>query len=300
MAQVTTLSGGTDLRTGMSLSPKFESITGLSSLFVNLRTVFPDSEGDRVIVVGQGDVEEVLDHTHLYNVYAQYKGPLGKWNVRFGRYLVPFGLHEHYDTERLLLRAHEAETLGMKLDEGVQLFGFHDAFDYSASVSRGFQNRPTPIVRLGWHGDDVKIGVSYLYGHLPSFADEESVGIDELLPGAVVIRKHRAAIDYEQTIGPLILRAEPIAGADEGKLVYGGFAEAGYALSPDWELSAVGAYLHSDLVGTRWRSGAAVSYRVVPGVFARGAYQSRDDIGSDSHAVFAQVYAEFSHVLGGD
>lgn len=298
MAQGMTLSGGLDLRAGLEVSPEVKSLTGLSSLFVNLRKVFADEAGDRFILAAQVDVEEDLARTHMYQVYGQYKGPLGKWNLRAGRYLVPFGLHAYYDTERLLLPAHEAEALGIKLDEGVELLGHLGSFDYAVSLSRGFDNRATPIVRAGWQGEDVRLGLSYMFGRLPSFADEESVAVDELLPGARPIDKHRLAVDYEQVLGPLTLRAEPVGGADEGALVLGAYAEAGYSLSPSWEVFANGAYLRSELVGTRWRTGGAVAFRVLPGVFVRGAYTHRDDFGKATGVFAVQVYAEFSQGLG--
>lgn len=300
IAQPLTISGGVDLRAGVRLDPNPDTLTGLSSVFLNLRTVYADDEGDRVFAVAQGDFEEQVERSHFYQVYAQYKGPLGRWNVRVGRYLVPFGLHYYHDTERLLLRAHEAETIGLKLDEGVQAFGFVSAFDYSVSVGRGFRNKATPMARIGWQGEDVRLGISYVYGRLPSFADEESVEVDELLPGAVVVKRQRAAVDYEHTLGQWTLRAEPFIGADDGKLAIGGYGEVNRALSASWELSGNAGITDSYLAGTRWRAGVGASYRILPGVFARGAYVYRDDDGQRSHVVLAQIYAEFSQTLGGE
>ncbi|MDX2093033.1 MAG: hypothetical protein SFX73_34640 [Kofleriaceae bacterium] len=289
-----TLSGGLDLRAGLQVEPTVETETGLSSAFLNVRTVFADAQGDRLILVAQGDVEEGIDNSHLYQAYGQYKGPLGRWNLRAGRYLVPFGLLAYYDTERLLLAAHEVEALGIKLDEGVELFGYFGAFDYAVSVSRGYDDRPTPIARVGWQGQDVRLGLSYLYGRLPSYADDEVVPLKDLLSGARLINKNRVAIDYEQLFGPLTVRAEPIAGTDDGRFVAGAYLEAGYALSPRWELAANAAVLDSDLVGTRWRAGPALSFRVLPGVFVRGAYEHRNDFGEATDLFLVQVYGEYS------
>lgn len=295
--QSMTLAGGLDLRGGLQVHPEVASVTGLSSLFLNLRKVFADEEGDRFILVGQVDVEEELRRTHLYQAYAQYKGHLGKWNLRIGRYLVPFGLHAYYDTERLLLAAHEAEALGIKLDEGIQVHGYFGSVDYAVSVGRGFHNRATPMGRIGWQGANFRLGLSYLYGWLPSFADQESVVVGELLPGARLIRKHRVALDYEHVLGPVTLRAEPLSGADEGRLVFGGYGEVSYALSPRWELSANGAFLRSQLVGTRRRAGGAVSFRVGPGIFLRGGYGHRRDFGRTTDVFVVQLYGEFSRAL---
>lgn len=297
-AQSFTLSGGLDLRAGLLTHPRLESVTGLSSLFVNFRKVLADEAGDRFILVGQVDVEEEIANTRFYNTYGQYKGPLGKWNVRVGRYLVPFGLHAYYDTERLLLAAHEAEVLGTKLAQGVELLGFAGSFDYAASMNRSPWGGVMPAVRFGWQGEDVRVGLSYLYGLLPSFSDRESAFLDELLPGARPIEKHRVAIDYEHALGPLMLRLEPVAGIDESSGVFGGYAEVAFALSPRWEIAANAAALHSGLVGDQWRSGVSLGFRLLPTVFIRSAYLHRDDFGSPSDMFVAQLYADFSQSFG--
>ena len=155
-----------------------------------------------------------------------------------------------------------------------------------------------PVARLGWQGEDVRIGLSYLFGRLPSFADRESVLVDELVPGTRPIDKHRVAVDYEQSLGPVMLRLEPVAGSDEGSGVLGGYAETAYALSPRWEIAANVAALHSGLVGDRWRSGASLGFRLLPTVFIRGAYLHRNDFGSPSDMLVAQLYGDFSQPLG--
>lgn len=297
-AQSFTLSGGLDLRAGVLAHPRLESVTGLSSLFVNFRKVLADEAGDRFILVGQVDAEEEIAHTRLYNAYGQYKGPLGKWNVRVGRYLVPFGLHAYYDTERALLAAHEGEALGTKLTQGIELLGYVGPFDYAVSVNRSPWSGIIPVGRIGWQGEDVRLGLSYLFGRLPSFADRESAFLDELVPGARPIDKHRVAVDYEHVLGPLTLRLEPVAGADQGTGVLGGYAEAAYALSPRWELATNVAELHSVLVGDRWRSGVSLGFRLLPTVFIRAAYLHRNDFGSSSDMVVAQLYGDFSQPLG--
>ncbi len=298
-AQSFTLSGGLDLRAGVLTNPRLASVTGLSSLFVNFRKVLADDAGDRFILVGQVDVEEEIARTRLYNAYGQYKGPLGRWNVRVGRYLVPFGLHAYYDTERVLLAAHEGEALGTKLSQGIELLGYAGPFDYAASLNRSPWSGVMPVARLGWQGEDVRFGLSYLFGRLPSFADRESVLVDELVvPGARPIDKHRVAVDYEQALGPLMLRLEPVAGFDEDSRVFGGYAEAAYALSPRWEIAANGAALHSGLVGDRWRSGVSLGFRLLPTVFIRGAYLHRNDFGAHTDMLVAQLYGDFSQPLG--
>ena len=98
------LSGGVDGRYTRENHPQHDG-TELRGLFLNLRQVWSDEQGDRWIGVGQVDFDSNFENIAPYQVYLQYKGPLGKWNARAGLYLLPFGLLATYDTERLLLTA---------------------------------------------------------------------------------------------------------------------------------------------------------------------------------------------------
>lgn len=296
-AQSLTLSGGLDLRSEV-VAPPVGWDAGLG-VFVNVRKVFADERGDRFVLVAQVDLEEELERSHLYQVYGQLKGPLGRWNVRAGRYLVPFGLLAYHDTERLLLRAHEPEALGIRLDEGVALLGFAGKLDYAASVSRGLDDTPTPVARIGLVLGDSRVGVSWLYGRLPSFSDAERMGLDELAPRAELVEKHRVALDLEHLAGRVTFRAEPVAGSDADQLVAGGYGEVGVALSARWELAANGAGLWSGLTGTRWRAGAGLGFELVPRVFLRGSWIHRDDFRVSQEAFSVQLYGDFSQELGG-
>ncbi|MCM8778174.1 MAG: hypothetical protein NC834_00025 [Candidatus Omnitrophica bacterium] len=81
----------------------------LEGLFLNFRKVFSDAKGDRLIAVGQLDMDQNFEKIRPYQTYFQYKGPLGKWNIRAGHYILSFGLLSDYDTERLVLKAIEDE-----------------------------------------------------------------------------------------------------------------------------------------------------------------------------------------------
>lgn len=48
-----------------------------------------------------------------------YKGPLGRWNIRLGRYRLPYGLVSNYSTDRVLIQGIEEEAIGFCADNGL-------------------------------------------------------------------------------------------------------------------------------------------------------------------------------------
>ncbi|MCC6545366.1 MAG: hypothetical protein IT392_12865 [Nitrospirae bacterium] len=176
-----------------------------------------------------------------YQTYLQYKGPLGKWNIRAGHYILPFGLLADYDTERLVLRTLEPLSLGIKLDTGVELLGFVRDMDYAVSVSQGVGRERLSDVddnklftgRIGWQGDDVNIGLSILNGRV--LMEEGSFIRNET--GADSLYERLLGIDLTWYHGSLILRGEATIGKDNDKGVGGFLAKADYAVTPDLEIN---------------------------------------------------------------
>lgn len=287
------ISGGVD---GRYINTEGHSHRGtLEGLFLNVRQVFSDAKGDRVIAVGQLDFDENFDKVRPYQTYLHYKGPLGRWNVMAGHYILPFGLLASHDTERLLLNTLEPFSLGIKLDTGVQVFGFQGPVDYAVSVSQGVGRRRLTDVdddkllvgRMGWDQEAFVVGVSGLLGEV--FQTEET-GINS---GGRY--EKRVAVDFTtKTLGPWILRAEGVVGENGGprhETVGGGLLLADYALTPRLELNLKGA--HWQERGGRNFLGAGFTYQVVRGVFLRLADTYL--FGKEERNVGQlQVYAEFS------
>lgn len=267
----------------------------LEGLFLNVRKVYSDEQGDRVIAVGQIDFDDNFETIRPYQTYLQYKGPLGKWNVRAGHYILPFGLLSAYDSERLLLRTLEPLSLGIKLDTGVELLGFFGDVDYAVSVSQGVgRNRLIDVDdnklvtgRLGWQGENVNIGVSALIGSV--LLEKDSIIRQEM--GSNSLYEKRLGIDLTAYSGPLIVRGEVVAGKDDGKTVGGGLLKADYALTPKLELNL--KYAHWQREGGRNFLGAGFSYEVYKGLFLRIAdeYQFGKE---DVNVAAIQTYFEFA------
>ncbi|MDE2026985.1 MAG: hypothetical protein KGJ11_00410 [Candidatus Omnitrophica bacterium] len=267
----------------------------LQGAFLNFRKIFSDESGDRWIAVGQLDADDNFKKIRPYQTYIQYKGPLGKWNIRAGHYILPFGLLSDYDSERLLLKTIEDVDLGIKLDTGAEVLGYLGDFDYAVSVSQGTgQNRLTDVdndklvvSRIGWQKEDINIGLSALIGEV--LTEEDSIIREDL--GKNSFYAKRLGIDVTRNIDRLTLRAELSGGVDDKKDVEGGLLKADYALTSKLELNLKYAYWQRE--GSRNFGGAGISYQLFQGVFLRIAdeYEWGKE---DKNVAALQTYFEFT------
>ena len=290
------LSGGVDGRYTRENHPQHDG-TELRGLFLNLRQVWSDEQGDRWIGVGQVDFDSNFENIAPYQVYLQYKGPLGKWNARAGLYLLPFGLLATYDTERLLLTGIENTSLGIRQDVGAQVFGRFGDWDYAVSLTDGLSDirfadaRANPVLtaRLAYVKEDWQVGLSMFIGR-PWARFEPLVGEEETSAGFT--QERLLALDAVKSFGPLTVRAEASGGTENGRGVWGGVMLADYALTPKLDVNTRYAYWHRD--GDSQSVGFGLSYNVGRGLFLRIA--DNYEFGKqEKHALTTQIYFEFSH-----
>ncbi len=286
------VSGGLDARY------EYESVAdsheaSLDGAFLNLRQVWSDDAGDRWIGVAQVDFDHNFEDISPYQVYLQYKGPLGRWNIRAGHYLLPFGLLATYDTERLLLQGIEEESVGLRKDTGAEVLGFVGDWDYAVSVSDGlgdshlWDSRASPVLagRIARVSDEWQIGLSTLLGHV--LQDRESGGAGE------TTEEYLAAIDATVFRGPATIRTELTGGAKDGEGVLGGVLLADYALMPKLEVNT--RYAMWDENGLQQSAGLGLTARVLPWCYLRIADEYEFE--EDENVFTAQIYMEFSHAL---
>ena len=290
--QSLTLSGGADARFTHQSAPADNSME-LTGLFLNLRKVWSDDAGDRWIGVGQVDFDHNFQDVRPYQVYLQYKGPLGKWNLRAGHFLLPFGLLATYDTERLVLKGMEEASLGIRKDTGIQALGHFGRWDYALALTLGVGDRrllPLDQSRLlsGWLAyiaDNGQVGLSVLAGRLlPDGGGEAGSVRDEWRLGA----------DATKSLGRLTLRAEVVGGTTEGRAVGGAIVLADYALRPKLELNTRAAYWREER--EPYAAGIGLTYRPWSRLYLRVA-DSQAFGERDSNAFTAQVYFEFSRAF---
>lgn len=297
-ADATQISGGVDGR-ALSDDPLWgvgeagEEGVRLHGAFLNLRHVISDKSGDRYILVGQVDAKDNFEEFEAYQFYGQVKGPLGRINLRAGRYILPFGLLANLDTERQLIQSLESLSLGIKLDTGVQVFGFTGPFDYAVSVSQGTgklddqDGNKLLVARVGRQAEYSRWGLSYMDGQVVTDGD------DFLQQGS--FDRQRLALDVEVDWVPWLLRGELITGQDDGRSVYGGVLLGEYAFN---------ARVSLDTKLARW-DGAddaralalGVTYRLPRNVNLRAAVSHQRLNGESDNIIGLQFSWEFSNAL---
>jgi len=294
-ADATQISGGLDGR-ALSQDPLWgagEEDIRLHGAFANLRHVISDKSGDRYILVGQVDANNNLDELEAYQVYGQVKGPLGRINLRTGRYILPFGLLANLDTERQLIQTQEAVTLGIKLDTGVQVFGFTGPFDYAVSVSQGTgelddqDSNKLLVARLGMQNEDWRWGLSYMGGQV--------VTDDDVFLQQGSFDRQRLALDMEVDWVPWLLRGELIAGEDDGRSVYGATLMTDYDINAKLSINTVLAGWNSTNDSREVALG--LTYRLPKNFILRVADTWQRLNGAGEHSLALQFYWEFSHAL---
>ncbi len=290
-AQGLQLSGGIDARYTRSSVADADGFE-LRGLFLNLRKVWADEAGDRWIAVAQADAEHDLEEVRPYQLYLQYKGPLGKWNLRAGHFLLPFGLLATHDTERLIVQGLEETSLGIRKDTGGELLGQIGDWSYAFYLTEGVADRRlgdvdgSPLLggRVAYTTDAVQAGLSVLSGRVLRGSDAVSPTIYE----------RRIALDATVMLGPLTLRGEGIAGSDDGRTVGGGVALADYAVTPALEANArLGVWWAA---GRRAYADLGASYKIWRGLWTRVAYRYESGERRRNEAV-VQLYFDISHQL---
>jgi hypothetical protein len=235
-----------------------------------------------------------LDHNFRdlrpYQLYLQYKGPLGRWNVRAGHFLLPFGLLATYDTERLVLQGLEEVSQGIRKDTGVQAFGHLGSWDYALAFTEGVGDRRLLAIdrsklltgRVAHVRDSGQLGFSILLGRMLPGLEAEARG---------VTGQRRFGLDATHFLGPLTLRAEIVGGRSEGREVWGGILLGDYALTAKLELNTRAAYWRA-ATGRPFR-GLGLTYRPWQRLYVRLAH-NYGDRETQRNAFIAQVYFEFS------
>jgi hypothetical protein len=294
-ADATQISAGLDGRAQSmdSLWGTGEKSLNLHGAFINLRHVISDAKGDRYIFVAQLDADDNMGELEAYQVYAQLKGSLGGANLRVGRYILPFGLLANLDTERQLLQTQESIALGIKLDTGIQVFGFAGALDYALSVSQGSgtlddqDSNKLLVARIGIQQEENSWGISYLDGRINTDnSDFFQQGNSD---------KQRLAIDAELDLLPWMLRIQFDTGKDDGRSVSGATLLADYDVNARLSFNSKISYW--DSVDEFEEMAIGLSYQL-PNNFVFRLAETWQQLNDVDDTIFSlQLYWDFSHAL---
>ncbi len=264
---------------------------GLHVAGLSARKTFADSRGDRLTLFGLVEVYDNFREIMPHELYGQYKGPLGSWNVTLGRFGLPYGLLTGFSSSRLLYDMPHRATIGYAVDNGVMLSGVKGVWDYAVGATQGYGPHHTPgfpghglgTARLGaTFGDagDVILGVSGAYGRT-SHAHHRDSTIARAVGGG----------DATLYFGRLLCRIELNGGVADEQLLATGFAGLDFALLPRLDLNgAVNGILRGDDTEDVWFAGVTYKLRWFT---LRGGYRYARNA-EPRHQAALQIYRLFS------
>ncbi len=291
-AQSWQLSGGADGRITVTDFRPIDPV--MKGVFLNGQNIFRDEMGDRWLASYQVDWKDNFRDLLPYQTFLQYKGPLGKWNIRAGHFLLPFSLQSEYDTERLLFRTIEEEMTGTRLDWGGGAFGYAGDFTWSTAVTSGLGEEwpvhaPDGVLftaRLAYARSSWSVGSSFLSGigyFAPGAAQE---GFD--------LHQQKIALDLSAFLGQWIIRTEGIGGRDGAQAVAAVNVLIDYAWTRFLEINGKAAVLQRESLSGEAGLGLTLSWRSFK---ARLADSWLSVEGHNGNRAEAQIYYDFSKSL---
>ncbi len=261
----------------------------LEKASIGIKKIISDDKGDRLQLFLKLEAEDNFNEKNIDQLYAKYKGPMGRWNVTLGRSLIPFGLLTDYDSEMLILNTQEKKTIGYKNDDGVKLSGFWRSIDYELLISPGkwMKNNhkddsdKMAVVKVSYKGDDLedlKTGFSFLAG--------EFRGVEKKLLG----------IDITKYEGLLVSRSELVIGKEGGEDLVSLFTGIDYSIFPSVDLNV--AYTHFKTHREENSAFLGITYNTpFYGIIFRvgNTYNFKNYTGDNKNEIFIQIYNSYSH-----
>ena len=221
---------------------------------------------------------------HFGNLYVIYRGKLGEPTVKVGQFVLPFGNLPYYETHTRPVQTLYRYSLGARIDPGIAVEGYlGKATEFQVAVTTGNgpyrkDNNGNKVVtarvshtfELG--DNELRLGVSALRGKLPVFSLMSEPGMS----GGDVLEfsdKNRVAVDAEFYWGPYLVRAEVVAGDDNGRGAYGHWLQFSYPLSYRTSLEA-GMERWSQFSGGLTGYWAGIEHKLSEGKTARLVFET--------------------------
>lgn len=261
----------------------------LEKTSISFRETLSDKRGDRLQLFFKLEAEDNFNETHIDQLYAKYKGPMGRWNIALGRSLIPFGLLTDYDSEMLLLETQEKKTIGSKSDDGIKLSGFWKSMDYALLVSPG-----------KWMANDYKERNDKMFSLKISFKGEEledpKIGFSFLLSDFKGVKKELFSIDFTKYYGPLVSRNEVVFGKQDKDDLLSIFSGIDYSLLPSIDLSVTYTHFEADYEENAAFLGLTYNSPFYGLIFRVGnTHYFKNNIGDNKNEFTIQVYKSYSH-----
>ncbi len=284
-----------DLRAGYNFSD--EEIFGeINSIGGSVRQVFSDKKGDRWILYLQGEAEHNFSEIMAHQLYARFKGPMGKWNITLGRIPLQWGLLTSWSPERMPYSSPYKLAGIVKSDNGILINGTVGMVDYGISVTQGYgmgtiESFPGPGLVTGRVGLSPLLGGELVLGLSGSAGTsyrstmghgEESTPVEHI----------SGALDLTAYVGRAIIRTELGAEQVHENVEKRGFLETEFQLFPKLTLHGAGN-LYSKMDEWQGTAFAGVSTKL-KSVTIRGGYEYEQAI-EKKHKAVLQLYRQLSY-----
>jgi hypothetical protein len=300
-----TLSGALEGDARGTYSARDGRDVGLNSLGASARKVFADGHGDRLILYAQAELADTFSEALLHQAYAEWKGPMGRWNVAAGRVPLPWGLLTAWSPDRMPYSSPYDWTRTLESDNGALLRGTLDIWDYGLALTQGYgmqdpEEFPGPgnlTGRVGVTPDeagDVTMGLSFATGTVYPDAHGSGMGPMMMMDNDERERRTALALDCTWNAGRGTYRVEGGTRRVDDQWHGTLFAAADYALFPKITLQAAGqVYEHGgDHFWRRLYGGLAVP---LAWFTIRGGYEY-EQAEVEDHRVVLQVYRLFRFI----
>ncbi|CAA6819037.1 MAG: Unknown protein [uncultured Sulfurovum sp.] len=256
---------------------------------IGIKEVLSDAKGDRVNLFLQLEGEDNFKETHIDQLYAKYKGPMGRWNLTLGRSLIPFGLLSDYDSEVLLLKTQEKKTIGYKSDDGVKLSGFWKSMDYELLLS------PKKLLKNN-HKDNNDKMLALKASFKGQDIEDLKLGFSLLSAEFQDIKKDMFAIDIIKYHDLLVTRNEVVFGRQEDDSLLSIFTGIDYSLAPSVDLNVAYTYYKADHKEESAFLGISYNSPFYGLVFRAGnTHYFKQKTKENQNELLIQVYNAYSH-----
>ncbi len=217
----------------------------INSIGGSIRKVLSDRRGDRLILFLQAEAAHNLAEGLLHQAYAEWKGPMGRWNLALGRVPLAWGLLTDWSPDRMLFRSPYSASRTFSSDNGVLFRGTLGMWDYGLAATQGYgmgtvKDFPGPGSVTGRLGvtpgvsGDFTAGLSATTGTV--YASEHGHGM------GAVMKEERTALALDGTLymGMGLYRVEGGARRTGGKWYETLFLAADYAVLPRLSVQLAG------------------------------------------------------------
>jgi len=236
----------------------------------------------------RGISDHALRFSELYGFY-RFRFPGVSANVRFGQFVIPFGLAAAYDSSMLPVHSLYDKSLGLRVDIGAMLEGEYGPYHYAGSITDGsgpdrrdFNNGRIIAFRLdraiNTQYGRIEVGGSILSGRGPVTNFQTELPPSGFSGARQFKDITRFAGDGQYHFRAVTARGEVVFGADDQKALWGYFGEGEYRFLPSTSVIIYNRTWNFPVHPQQYASsGLGIRYAWRPSVLLNALYEYERD-----------------------